>query len=197
MDRQTLRDWVHRYNAEGLAGLSNRRAGRGRKPLLTPEQTAAGGRVGAHGPDLATHGVVRWRRHDLRARIDAAVRGAACTSARWASCCAGSAFGGSRCGRGIRSTMPAAQEAYQKNFAAAVAAAIPEHARGKPLEIWFQDEARVGQQGTLTRVWAQARHAGRRRRATALRWAYLFGAVCPARGAGAGPGPAVRQQPRP
>ena len=27
MDRQTLRDWVHRYNAEGLAGLSNRREG--------------------------------------------------------------------------------------------------------------------------------------------------------------------------
>jgi hypothetical protein len=26
MDRQTLRDWVHRYNAEGIAGLSNRRA---------------------------------------------------------------------------------------------------------------------------------------------------------------------------
>ena len=25
MDRQTLRDWVHRYNAEGLAGLANRR----------------------------------------------------------------------------------------------------------------------------------------------------------------------------
>src|SRR5918998_6030190 len=26
MDRQTLRDWVHRYNAEGLAGLADRRA---------------------------------------------------------------------------------------------------------------------------------------------------------------------------
>ena len=26
MDRQTLRDWVHRYNAEGLAGLANRRS---------------------------------------------------------------------------------------------------------------------------------------------------------------------------
>ena len=26
MDRQTLRDWVHRYNAEGLEGLSNRRS---------------------------------------------------------------------------------------------------------------------------------------------------------------------------
>ena len=33
MDRQTLRDWVHRYNAEGVAGLCNRPA-RGRKPKL-------------------------------------------------------------------------------------------------------------------------------------------------------------------
>jgi hypothetical protein len=44
-----------------------------------------------------------------------------------------------------------------KNFAGTVAGAIPEHAAGKPLEIWFclrrpagQDEARVGQKGTLT-----------------------------------------------
>jgi transposase len=34
MDRQTLRDWVHRYNAEGLAGLVNRPLP-GRKPLLS------------------------------------------------------------------------------------------------------------------------------------------------------------------
>ena len=27
MDRQTLRDWVHRYNAEGLEGLTNRHGG--------------------------------------------------------------------------------------------------------------------------------------------------------------------------
>ena len=33
--------------------------------------------------------------------------------------------------------------------------ALPEHARGRPVEVWFQDEARVGQQGTLTRVWAR------------------------------------------
>src|SRR6476620_8243048 len=36
MDRQTLRDWVHRYNAEGLAGLSDRTRS-GRKPRLTAE----------------------------------------------------------------------------------------------------------------------------------------------------------------
>jgi class 3 adenylate cyclase len=39
MDRQTLRDWVHRYNAEGLAGLRDRPRS-GRKPRLTPEQEA-------------------------------------------------------------------------------------------------------------------------------------------------------------
>ena len=33
MDRQTLRDWVHRYNDEGLAGLRDR-AGGGRSPKL-------------------------------------------------------------------------------------------------------------------------------------------------------------------
>src|SRR5947209_20124390 len=44
MDRQTLRDWVHRYNAEGLAGLRDRPRS-GRRPRLTPEQEA----------ELATH----------------------------------------------------------------------------------------------------------------------------------------------
>jgi hypothetical protein len=36
-----------------------------------------------------------------------------------------------------------------------VRTALPEFARAQPLEIWFQDEARVGQQGTLTRIWAK------------------------------------------
>ena len=58
MDRQTLRDWVLRYNAEGIAGLCNRMAA-GPKPRLTPQQEAA------VGPDLAVDGVVRWRRVDL------------------------------------------------------------------------------------------------------------------------------------
>jgi transposase len=70
MDRQTLRDWVHRYNAVGLDGLSNRREGLGRKPLLTPEQTAAVAELVRTGPELATHGVVRWRRADLAQVIE-------------------------------------------------------------------------------------------------------------------------------
>lgn len=55
----------------------------------------------------------------------------------------------------------------------------------KPIEIWFQDEARIGQQGTLTRIWARRGTRPRaphdQRRASA----YIFGAVCPDRGTGA------------
>ena len=65
MDRQTLRDWVHRYNAEGVKGLSSRKAA-GRKPLLDAAQMAAFGQIVEAGPDLATDKVVRWRCADLK-----------------------------------------------------------------------------------------------------------------------------------
>jgi len=65
MDRQTLRDWVHRYNAAGLVGLCNLKPpGRGSK--LTAQQRAALAELVERGPDPARHGVVRWRRVDLR-----------------------------------------------------------------------------------------------------------------------------------
>jgi transposase len=68
MDRQTLRDWVHRYNEEGLAGLANRRAP-GPAPRLSPEQEAAVDRWVEEGPSLERDGVVRWRCRDLQDRI--------------------------------------------------------------------------------------------------------------------------------
>jgi putative transposase len=70
MDRQTLRDWVHRYNAEGLPGLRNRRRP-GRKPRLTVEQEAELAAAVERGPDPDRDGVVRWRRIDLQALIEA------------------------------------------------------------------------------------------------------------------------------
>ena len=68
MDRQTLRDWVHRYNAEGLAGLSNQR-GAPRPRRLDPGQVAELVAWLEAGPDPAVDGVVRWRRQDLQRRI--------------------------------------------------------------------------------------------------------------------------------
>ena len=70
MDRQTLRDWVHRYNAEGLAGLKNRTVPH-RPRRLAPEQLAELAAWVEAGPDPARDGVVRWRRRDLQLRIAA------------------------------------------------------------------------------------------------------------------------------
>lgn len=70
MDRQTLRDWVHRFNEHGVAGLSDRKAP-GPKPRLTAEQDAAVAELVRNGPDLAEHRVVRWRRADLSKVIQA------------------------------------------------------------------------------------------------------------------------------
>jgi transposase len=69
MDRQTLRDWVHRYNAEGLRGLHDLKTP-GPKPKLTAEQQAELAKLVEAGPDPVRHGVVRWRRVDLRDELE-------------------------------------------------------------------------------------------------------------------------------
>ena len=68
MDRQTLRDWVHRYNAEGLKGLDDLKAP-GAAPKLTDAQKDKLAILVEDGPDLDVDGVVRWRRIDLRDKI--------------------------------------------------------------------------------------------------------------------------------
>ena len=50
MDRQTLRDSVHRYNATGLEVLSNRRSA-GPRPRLSAEQKAELAQMVREGPD--------------------------------------------------------------------------------------------------------------------------------------------------
>ncbi len=56
---------------------------------------------------------------------------------------------------------------------------------GQPIELWFQDEMRVGQKGTLTRVWAAKGERATAPRDLRFGYAYLFGAVCPVRDTGA------------
>jgi len=68
MDRQTLRDWVHRYNSDGIAGL-NDRARSGRPPALSSAQMAELKELVVAGPEPERHGVVRWRCIDLRSVI--------------------------------------------------------------------------------------------------------------------------------
>jgi putative transposase len=69
MDRQTLRDWVHRFNEQGLDGLVDRQAP-GRQRRLSSEQLQEIAGWLEAGPDQERDGVVRWRLADLCARVE-------------------------------------------------------------------------------------------------------------------------------
>lgn len=69
MDRQTLRDWVHRFNEQGPDGLLDRKS-TGPKPKLTADQRTTLKEIVTAGPDREIDGVVRWRCGDLAAVIE-------------------------------------------------------------------------------------------------------------------------------
>jgi transposase len=62
--RQTLRDWVHRCNAERVDGLRSR-TGPGRPPFVTDAQMEELREMVLKGPDPERNIVVRWRCADL------------------------------------------------------------------------------------------------------------------------------------
>jgi transposase len=68
MDRQTLRDWVHRYNADGVDGLISRKPP-GAAGKLSKAQMAELRVLVLAGPDPKIHKVVRWRCIDLRNEV--------------------------------------------------------------------------------------------------------------------------------
>ena len=69
MDRQTLRDWVHRYNSDGLAGLENKMPP-GRSSKVSSEQKQGLIALVEAGPQAGKDKVTRWRRVDLRDRLE-------------------------------------------------------------------------------------------------------------------------------
>jgi transposase len=68
MDRQTLRDWVIRYNEHGLDGLASRKPP-GAAAKLTAAQMSELSDLVLAGPDPQVDKVVRWRCLDLRAEV--------------------------------------------------------------------------------------------------------------------------------
>jgi transposase len=116
MDRQTLCDWVHRYNEGGVSALASGKS-TGRRPKLDAAEMAQLYDLVVKGPDPEIDGVVRWRCVDLRAQIAQrfAVDVPERTVAKWL--------------RRLRLTRlqprpfhpkqdPAAQEEFKKTFAA-------------------------------------------------------------------------------
>ena len=64
MDRQTLRDWVLRYNAHGIGGLTDR-WGDGRPPTFDAQEQAELVRIVLAGPDPETSGLSAYTLEDL------------------------------------------------------------------------------------------------------------------------------------
>jgi transposase len=182
MDRQTLCDWVHRYNAAGIEGLKSRKSP-GREPFLTEQQKADLRALVVRGPDPATDRVVRWRCVDLRAEVARrfSVEVHESTIGKWLH-----ELGLTRLQpRPVHPKKDAAAETTFKNFSSLVRAALLNTTAGTPIELWFQDEARVGQKGTHAYIWAPIGSRPLMVRDNRHASAYLFGAICPDRGVGA------------
>ena len=174
MDRQTLRDWVIRFNEQGPKGLINKSAP-GASGKLGKKHKAFLARLVDEGPIPAVHGVVRWRACDLVMRLHEEFALSVSDDTVY---CALKSLGFSHVSARRRGGV-------QKNFSARVAEIRAKLAPGTPIEVWCQDEMRVGQKNKLTYRWARK---GSRPRAThdqRTESTYLFGAVCPERGTGA------------
>src|SRR4051794_38276701 len=180
MTGQTLGDWVHRYNAEGVEGLRDRPR-RGRPCALDEGRQAALKALVLKGPNLERDGCVAWRARDLcpgRGALRGPLRRerhappAQGSRPLVAEDQAGPSRGRSEGARAVQKTMPGLIERLAR-----------EHP-GKRIELWFMDEARVGQKGGLTHVWYQKGVRPRGIRQQGFASAHLFGAVCPERDAG-------------
>ena len=181
MDRQTLRDWVYRYNAGGLAGLSNRTAP-GRTPYLSAAQKAELSEIVRAGPDPEVDRVVRWRRIDLKHLI----------KERFGVVMHERTVGKQLAELGFRrlsvrpahpQSDPAAQAAFKKKLRALVAAALPPEARGKPSS--GSRMKRGSDSRERSPVFGPGAEPARARHVILATNGLTYGAVCPERAAAA------------
>ena len=183
MDRQTLRDWVHRFNAEGPDGLIDRKPP-GPKRHLSTEQLDELEKIVEAGPDFEKDGVVRWRRVDLqrviKERFDVDYH-----ARHVGQILHDLGFSHVSTRPQHPEQDPDVIEAFKNDFSDKLEETLKDIASGTPIEVWFQDEMRLGQKNSRVRQWA--RTGTRPRQPSDLRYqnAYLFGAICPARGTGA------------
>ena len=181
---QTLRDWVIRYNEQGVDGLCDAPRS-GRPSHLTQCQAAELKKLVLAGPDFDTDGVSRWRVSDLvklvkeRFGVSYSVDGLRkklhALGLRWVT---------------VRPVHPKAnverQREFRESFGKRVAERLPPAAVGLPLEIWFQDETRYGLIGVLARMWAAAKVRTAVMRDHRHGSSHLMGAACGSKGKAVG-----------
>ena len=179
---QIVRDWVLRFNAEGPDGLVDRKppgaAANGEKHRAALPMIEAG-------PIPAAHGVVRWRLIDL-SNGSGRNSGSQSSTATLHGSCAPWVIASSLRGRAITLRAKAPLTLLKRVPSAPGEIADEKGLAADALEIWFADEARIGQKNKITRRWAL--RGTRPSAPTDQRTAstYIFGAICPREGKGAG-----------
>jgi len=183
--RQIIRDWVLKFNTDGPDGLIDRKAP-GQPSRLNETHRTALAAVIESGPIPAVHGVVRWRIADLcqwlwdefRVSVSKQTLGRELRAMRYRKLSARPRHHGQADG---------AIEEFKKSLPETLAKIAREQGvDAAEIEVWFGDEARLGQKNKITRRWARrgTRPSAPRDLRTAS--AYIFGAICPAQGKAVG-----------
>src|SRR4051794_32928404 len=180
---QTLRDWVVRFNARGPEGLIDGKAP-GNTCKLNDSQRQAVAEMVENGPTPAIHGVVRWRLKDLTLWVweEFRISLSETTLSRELR-----ALGYRKLSARPRhdAQNPEALEAFNKASRPPWKRSGRASRTGTPIELWWQDEARVGQKNKIARRWARRGTWPRAPHDQRTSSVYIFGAICPQEGKGA------------
>ena len=185
MTLQVIRDWIVKFNAHGPEGLINRKAP-GQPSRLDGQHRAALAAIIESGPVPAIHGVVRWRLIDLcqwvwdefRISVSRQTLGRELHAMDYRKLSARPRHHAQAAG---------AIEAFTRDFPDRLDAIARDHGVDpSAVEVWFGDEARIGQKNKITRRWARrgTRPCAPQDQRTAS--TYIFGAICPKQGKAAG-----------
>jgi transposase len=182
LSRRVVQSHVAAFNELGLKAIDERRGARP-KPVLNEEQQTQFVERMEQGPQ-PEDGVCSLRGRDFQRILD-------------------EEFGQWRCLTSVYNllhklgysylrprprhqlTDAAKQTAFMQSLPAKIAAIAAQHP-DKKLRIFFQDEARFGQQGTTTNVWAKRGSRPVAVRQTAYQYVWVFAAVCPETGTSEG-----------
>lgn len=178
LSRRVCQRWVYRYNEFKLDGLEDRR-GKVVDSCLNPEQAEAFRQRVEQGPK-PEDGVCTLRGADFRQILKKEFGVLRSLSTVYSllhklgySCLK------------PRPKHPKANPAEQKAFEEGLPAklkTIAERHPGKRIRVFFEDESRFGQQGTITHVWAKKGSRPTAIRQTEFQYLWVLGAVCPETG---------------
>lgn len=177
--RRFVQRWAYAYRDGGIAALYPKK-NKGRAPTLPREKEQAFKQRFTAGPTPTDCGVCTLRGNDAvrilkqEFGVEYSLRGVYDLLDRLNLSCL-------RPRPRHRKNDPAAMAAWLETSPLFVRNVCAQHP-DKQVEVWFQDEARIGQQGTLTNVWAERGSRPTAVKQTEYDWVYLFGAVNPTNG---------------